>query len=408
MADAVVAHLFSRVAPGVDVVFLDTGLHFPETLKIRDTVARTMNVNVRSIRPRMTVGQQDGEFGPRLFARSPDECCFLRKVEPLERALSDYDSWATGLRRDESPTRANTPRGGVRREEGQGQGQPHRGVDAGGRRPLHRAVERAGQRALQEGVRVDRLLAVHPAHEGRRGPARGPLGDVREDRMRPARLAVVLVAHGSRDPRAAAATESLARAVGDAYPLWDVRAAYLDHSVPRPRQVLADFEARGHGRAVLVPLLLTAAYHGRVDVPGEIAAARADGLGMDVETADVLGPFDGQVSPLLLGGLEQRLGEAAPGGLDAVVLAAAGTRDSAARATVVRAAAALGERLGGCRAGSLTRRRRRRFRVRLWRRCVRRVIGGWASRPTSWLRGCSTTTRCGRRVRPGSRPLRSL
>ncbi len=109
MADAVVAHLFSRVAPGVDVVFLDTGLHFPETLKVRDTVARTMNVNVRTIQPRLTVGQQDGEFGPRLFARNPDECCFLRKVEPLERALSDYDAWATGLRRDESPTRANTP-----------------------------------------------------------------------------------------------------------------------------------------------------------------------------------------------------------------------------------------------------------------------------------------------------------
>ncbi|GGQ39593.1 phosphoadenylyl-sulfate reductase [Couchioplanes azureus] len=109
MADAVVAHLFSRAAPGVDVVFLDTGLHFPETLKVRDTVARTMRVNVRSIRPRMTVGQQDGELGPRLFARNPDECCYLRKVEPLERALADYDAWATGLRRDESPTRANTP-----------------------------------------------------------------------------------------------------------------------------------------------------------------------------------------------------------------------------------------------------------------------------------------------------------
>ena len=109
MADAVVAHLFSRVTPGVDVIFLDTGLHFPETLKVRDTVAATMNVNVRSIRPRRTVGQQDGDFGPRLFARSPDECCFLRKVEPLERALADYDAWATGLRRDESPTRANTP-----------------------------------------------------------------------------------------------------------------------------------------------------------------------------------------------------------------------------------------------------------------------------------------------------------
>ncbi|MFI5931646.1 phosphoadenylyl-sulfate reductase [Actinoplanes sp. NPDC051494] len=109
MADAVVAHLFSRAAPGVDVVFLDTGLHFPETLKVRDIVAKTMDVNVRSIRPRMTVGQQDGEYGPRLFANRPDECCFIRKVEPLERALADYDSWATGLRRDESPTRANTP-----------------------------------------------------------------------------------------------------------------------------------------------------------------------------------------------------------------------------------------------------------------------------------------------------------
>lgn len=109
MADAVVAHLVSRVAPGVDVVFLDTGLHFPETLRVRDEVARTLPVTVRSIRPRRTVGQQDGEYGPRLFNRSPDECCRLRKVEPLERVLAGYDAWATGLRRDESPTRANTP-----------------------------------------------------------------------------------------------------------------------------------------------------------------------------------------------------------------------------------------------------------------------------------------------------------
>ncbi|GGO09434.1 phosphoadenylyl-sulfate reductase [Micromonospora parathelypteridis] len=109
MADAVLAHLVSRVAPGVDVVFLDTGLHFPETLRVRDEVARTLPVNVRSIRPRLTVGQQDGQYGPRLFNKSPDDCCQLRKVEPLERALTGYDAWAAGLRRDESPTRANTP-----------------------------------------------------------------------------------------------------------------------------------------------------------------------------------------------------------------------------------------------------------------------------------------------------------
>ncbi|HEU4424087.1 MAG TPA: phosphoadenylyl-sulfate reductase [Pilimelia sp.] len=108
-ADAVLVHVVSRVFPGVDVVFLDTGLHFPETLRIRDQVAATMPVNIRSIRPRLTVGQQDGLYGPRLFNRDPDQCCALRKVEPLERALGDYDAWAAGLRRDESPTRANTP-----------------------------------------------------------------------------------------------------------------------------------------------------------------------------------------------------------------------------------------------------------------------------------------------------------
>jgi phosphoadenosine phosphosulfate reductase len=108
-ADAVLVHVASRVVPGIDVVFLDTGLHFPETLKVREQVQATMPVRIRSIRPRLTVGQQDGIHGPRLFSRDPDGCCALRKVEPLERALADYDGWAAGLRRDESPTRANTP-----------------------------------------------------------------------------------------------------------------------------------------------------------------------------------------------------------------------------------------------------------------------------------------------------------
>jgi phosphoadenosine phosphosulfate reductase len=108
-ADAVLAHLTSRVAPGTDVVFLDTGLHFPETLRVRDRVAGSLPVRVRSVRPRLTVGQQDGLYGPRLFSREPDECCGLRKVEPLERALAGYDAWAAGLRRDESPSRATTP-----------------------------------------------------------------------------------------------------------------------------------------------------------------------------------------------------------------------------------------------------------------------------------------------------------
>jgi phosphoadenosine phosphosulfate reductase len=117
-ADAVLIHVVSQVAPGIDVIFLDTGLHFQETLDIRDHVAATMPVNVRSIKPKFTVGQQDGTYGPRLFGRDPDECCALRKVEPLREALEDYDAWAAGLRRDESPSRANTPVVGFERARG--------------------------------------------------------------------------------------------------------------------------------------------------------------------------------------------------------------------------------------------------------------------------------------------------
>ncbi|MFF2501778.1 phosphoadenylyl-sulfate reductase [Streptomyces sp. NPDC058067] len=109
MEDAVVAHLASRVRAGVDVVFLDTGYHFPETIGTRDAVEAVMDVNVITLTPRQTVAEQDAEFGPKLHDRDPDLCCAMRKVKPLEEGLSSYTAWATGLRRDESPTRANTP-----------------------------------------------------------------------------------------------------------------------------------------------------------------------------------------------------------------------------------------------------------------------------------------------------------
>jgi phosphoadenosine phosphosulfate reductase len=109
MADAVVIDLVSRVAPGTDVLFLDTGYHFAETIGTRDAVAATYAVNVVTITPERTVAEQDTEHGPRLHDRDPDRCCALRKVAPLERALAGYDAWATGLRRDESPARAGTP-----------------------------------------------------------------------------------------------------------------------------------------------------------------------------------------------------------------------------------------------------------------------------------------------------------
>jgi phosphoadenosine phosphosulfate reductase len=105
MADAVVPHLASRALPGVDVIFLDTGYHFAETIGTRDAVAATLPVTVRTITPAQTVAEQDAHYGPRLFERDPDRCCALRKVAPLESALTPYRAWASGLRRDEAISR---------------------------------------------------------------------------------------------------------------------------------------------------------------------------------------------------------------------------------------------------------------------------------------------------------------
>ncbi|WP_031086362.1 phosphoadenylyl-sulfate reductase [Streptomyces sp. NRRL WC-3549] len=109
MEDAVVTHLASRVLPGVDVVFLDTGYHFEETIGTRDAVDAVMDVNVITLTPRQTVAEQDARYGAKLHDRDPDLCCALRKVKPLEEGLTGYTAWATGLRREESPTRANIP-----------------------------------------------------------------------------------------------------------------------------------------------------------------------------------------------------------------------------------------------------------------------------------------------------------
>jgi len=109
MADTHLVHLAQKAAPGVDVLFLDTGYHFAETLQTRDRVSRLLPVTVVNVTPRQSVAEQDAEFGPRLHERDPDLCCFLRKVDPLARSLDGRAAWVTGVRRIEAPTRANTP-----------------------------------------------------------------------------------------------------------------------------------------------------------------------------------------------------------------------------------------------------------------------------------------------------------
>jgi sirohydrochlorin ferrochelatase len=171
---------------------------------------------------------------------------------------------------------------------------------------------------------------------------------------------LVAVAHGSRDPRAAATVTELlsvvrARAAARSRPGGlDVRAAFLENWAPSPPQVLgslpADGTAGGHGgrTAIVVPLLLTAAYHSKTDIPAQLAAAReAAGQDMgsdelDVRCTDTLGPH-----PLLTDALERRLreagvrvGRAADRAATSVVLAAAGSSDPAANATIADLATA--------------------------------------------------------------------
>ncbi|MEU6075533.1 CbiX/SirB N-terminal domain-containing protein [Micromonospora sp. NPDC047074] len=175
---------------------------------------------------------------------------------------------------------------------------------------------------------------MHPA-----GPGARPSGPGQPD-------PVVLVAHGSRDARAAEATRALARAVSAARPGTAVLASWLDHTEPGPAAVLRDLARAGQPRAVLVPLLLTAAYHRRVDIPAAVAAAGEAGPPIAVRVTEVLGPADGEVDTGLLAGLRRRLDEAGADRFDGLVLAAAGTRDARARGSVGRVAAALRDDLG--------------------------------------------------------------
>lgn len=109
MADAVLPALVADQLPGVDVLFLETGYHFKETYQTRAEVAANLRVNVVDVLPEHTVEEQDTLLGKDLFARDPSQCCSLRKVRPLRRSLAGYEVWFTGVRRDEGPTRTNTP-----------------------------------------------------------------------------------------------------------------------------------------------------------------------------------------------------------------------------------------------------------------------------------------------------------
>ncbi|HLV72844.1 MAG TPA: sirohydrochlorin chelatase [Vulgatibacteraceae bacterium] len=147
---------------------------------------------------------------------------------------------------------------------------------------------------------------------------------------------MVAVAHGSRDPRAAATVAELLGAVRDRRPDVPVHASFLDHGPPAPDRVLDGLARDGAEDAVVLPLLLTAAYHSKTDIPGVLSRVRARRPRLRLRTAGTLGPH-----PLLMDALERRLSDVGvepgdPG--TAVVLVSAGSSDASANATIARLA----------------------------------------------------------------------
>jgi phosphoadenosine phosphosulfate reductase len=102
--DMIVLHMVRALYPDVPVLFLDTGYHFAETYAYRDQMAAAWDLNLINLTPRQGVPEQEAQFGI-LYQSAPDQCCKLRKVEPLFAALKGYERWFTGMRREQAKSR---------------------------------------------------------------------------------------------------------------------------------------------------------------------------------------------------------------------------------------------------------------------------------------------------------------
>ena len=178
--DCVLIDVASKVAPGIEVVFLDTQYHFAETLWYVDRVRERYDLNLTVMEP---VVEPDD-----MWQIDTDECCAMRKVEPLARALRGKQAWMTGLRRSEAPTRANTPIAHLDVGRGIVKVNPlAQWTDA--RRGRLQARPRAARASARlAGLPVDRLLAVHASRAAGRRPPLGAVGRDRQDGVRAARV----------------------------------------------------------------------------------------------------------------------------------------------------------------------------------------------------------------------------
>ena len=180
---SVTAHLASQVNPEARFFYLDTDVLFPETYETRDRLAERLGVEFDRFH-NLTLDEQAAKYGDELWNSDPDACCGLRKVEPMRRALSSVDCWLAGVRREDSASRAKTPKFGWDKR-----------FDLWKLNPLADWTERDVWNYIREHdlpynplhdqrLPLDRLHPLHQAGRAGRLAARRPLGRAREDRVR--------------------------------------------------------------------------------------------------------------------------------------------------------------------------------------------------------------------------------
>nr|WP_096201144.1 phosphoadenylyl-sulfate reductase [Bacillus sp. FJAT-45350] len=105
----VMIDLISKVKKDATIAFLDTDVHFKETYELIEKVRQKYpQLNIKLLKSEITLEEQTEQYGAELWKTNPDQCCQVRKLQPLEKELSNYSAWISGLRREQSPTRQST------------------------------------------------------------------------------------------------------------------------------------------------------------------------------------------------------------------------------------------------------------------------------------------------------------
>jgi phosphoadenosine phosphosulfate reductase len=104
----VLVDIISKINPYAKIIFLDTDLHFHETYDLIERIKEKYpTLNIEKVKSEISVNKQNEKYGSKLWETNPNLCCYMRKILPLKKILSNHDAWITGLRREQSSTRKN-------------------------------------------------------------------------------------------------------------------------------------------------------------------------------------------------------------------------------------------------------------------------------------------------------------